>query len=147
MTSPSNLPLLRPDPLQAPASLSTKAPLIGFYIVAVLFNLCLTAQVLTVGLAVFQDASWWNIHIWLVRSYAGLSLVLLAWVYWLATSTRIRILTVSLPILMGLQFLTIYLPTSLPVSLAIVHPLIGFALFAASTTLVHRVGHLVFRYC
>jgi len=144
MTSASDSPLPCRSALQEPSSPSTKAPLIGFYVVTVLFNLCLTAQVLTVGLAAFQDASWWSVHTWLVRGYAGLSLVLLVWVYWLSVSTRIRTLTFSLPILMGLQFLTIYLPTSLPISLAVIHPLIGFSLFAASTTLVHRVGHLVF---
>ena len=57
---------------------------------------------------------------------------------------RIRMLTLSLPILLGLQFLTIHEQLPLPVPLAIFHPLLGFALFSASTTLVHRVGHIVF---
>nr|WP_199316851.1 DUF6220 domain-containing protein [Chroococcidiopsis sp. [FACHB-1243]] len=47
---------------------------IGFYTVAVLFNLCLTIQVLTVGLAYFYSPQWWNVHVWLVRGYSGLSL-------------------------------------------------------------------------
>jgi hypothetical protein len=45
---------------------------IGFLAIVILFNLCLVAQLLTVGLAVFYDPSWWSIHIWLVRGYSGL---------------------------------------------------------------------------
>ncbi|NDJ18843.1 hypothetical protein GS601_16375 [Myxacorys almedinensis A] len=123
---------------------SLKPAIIGFYALAVLFNLCLVAQVLTVGLAYFDNPDWWNTHVWLVRSYGVLSLVLLTWVYWIPVSKRIRMLTLSLPILLGLQFLTIHTQLSLPVSLAIFHPLLGFSLFSASTTLVHRVGHIVF---
>jgi hypothetical protein len=39
----------------------------GFLAIAVLFNLCLIAQLLTVGLAVFDDPTWWNIHVLLAR--------------------------------------------------------------------------------
>lgn len=123
---------------------SLKPAIIGFYALAVLFNLCLVAQVLTVGLAYFDNPAWWNTHVWLVRSYSGLSLVLLAWVYWIPMPQRVRMLTLSLPILLGLQFLTIHAQLSLPISLAIFHPLLGFSLFSASTTLVHRIGNLVF---
>jgi hypothetical protein len=123
---------------------SLKPAIIGFYALAVLFNLCLVAQVLTVGLAYFDNPHWWNTHVWLVRSYSGLSLVLLAWVYWIPMPQRVRMLTLSLPILLGLQFLTIHTQLPLPISLAIFHPLLGFSLFSASTTLVHRIGHIVF---
>lgn len=123
---------------------SLKPAIMGFYAFAVLFNLCLVAQVLTVGLAYFDNPAWWNTHVWLVRGYSGLSLVLLAWVYWLSMSQRIRMLTLSLPVLLGLQFLTIHGQLPLPISLAIFHPLLGFSLFSASTTLVHRVGHIIF---
>ncbi|WP_250122756.1 DUF6220 domain-containing protein [Chroococcidiopsis sp. CCMEE 29] len=116
---------------------------IGFYIISVLFNLCLTAQLLTVGLAHFYNPVWWRTHVWLVRGYSGLSLILLAWVYWVPFPKRVRTLTVSLPILLGLQFLTIHVQTPLPFPLAIVHPLIGFALFSASTTLVHYVWRIL----
>ena len=108
-----------------------------FYIFAVLFNLCLIAQVLTVGLAYFYNPEWWNAHVLLVRGYSGLSLILLVWAYWVPFSHKIRSLAVSLPVLLGLQFLTIHLKLSLP--LGVLHPLIGFALFSASTSLVHRV--------
>lgn len=123
---------------------SLKLPITGFYAIAILFNLCLVAQVLTVGLAYFDNPAWWHTHVWLVRGYSGLSLVLLAWVYWIPMSQRIRMLTLSLPILLGLQFLTIHGQLPLPVPLAIFHPLLGFSLFSASSTLVHRVGHIVF---
>lgn len=124
---------------------SLKHPtVIGFCILAVLFNLCVTAQLLTVGLAYFHNPTWWKIHIWLVRGYCGLSLVLWVWVYWVPFPKRIRNLTASLPMLLGLLFLTIHVPTPLPFPLAVVHPLIGFSLFSASTTLVHRVWRLVF---
>lgn len=129
-----------PTPTEPPQS-SQRWPLIGFYILAVGFNLCLTAQVLTVGLAYFYQPDWWNLHVALVRAYGGLSLVLLAWVYWLPVPKRVRHLTVGLPVLLGLQFLTIHL--SAPVPLGILHPLIGFALFSASTTLVHRVWRVI----
>ncbi|MBD2463121.1 hypothetical protein H6G89_18965 [Oscillatoria sp. FACHB-1407] len=123
---------------------SLKPRITGFYAVAVLFNLCLVAQVLTVGLAYFDNPTWWNAHIWLVRGYSGLSLVLLAWVYWIPAPRRVQTLTLSLPILLGLQFLTIHTQLPLPVPLAVLHPLLGFSLFSASSTLVHRVGHILF---
>ena len=117
---------------------------VGFYVVAVLFNLCLGLQLLTVGLAYFANPDWWQPHVWLVRGYGGLSLVLLVWVYATAFPQRIRALTVSMPILLGLQFLTIHWhPSFLPWPLAVVHPLVGFSLFSISTTLVHRVWRLI----
>ncbi len=123
---------------------SLKPAIIGFYALAVLFNLCLVAQVLTVGLAYFDNPAWWNTHVWLVRGYSGLSLLLLAWVYWIPMPQKVRMLTLSLPTLLGLQFLTIHTQFSLSISLAIFHPLLGFSLFSASTTLVHRIGNIVF---
>lgn len=114
---------------------------IGFYAVAVCFNVCLTTQVLTVGLAYFYDSQWWNAHVWLVRGYSGLSLVLLVWVYLVPFPHRVRSLTASMPVLLGLQFLTIHLKTSLPLS--VLHPLFGFTLFSASTTLVHHLWQIL----
>src|SRR6476469_5640416 len=52
---------------------------IGFYVTSIIFNVCLIAQLLTVGVAYFNNPAWWNIHVWLVRGYGGLSLVLLGW--------------------------------------------------------------------
>ncbi len=109
---------------------------------ATLFNLCLVAQVLTVGLAYFYNPEWWNVHVWLVRGYGGLSLLLLVWVYLTPFPQRVRSLTASMPVLLGLQFLTIHLKT--PIPLAVLHPLIGFTLFSVSTTLVHRSRRVVF---
>ncbi|MBP0022032.1 MAG: hypothetical protein J7647_31305 [Cyanobacteria bacterium SBLK] len=119
----------------------SQLPILGFYILAVLFNLCLTAQLLTVGLAQFYNPTWWQIHILSVRGYSGIALILLVWVYWLDVPKRVRILTATLPILLALQFLTIHLQT--PVPLAIAHPLIGFSLFSVSTTLVHRIWRIL----
>lgn len=115
---------------------------IGFYALSILFNLCLIAQVLTVGLAYFYKTDWWNIHVLLVRGYSALSLILLGYVFLCTFPQRVRILTISLPILLGLQFLTIHLKTSLPI--AVFHPLIGFSLLSVSSTLVHRVGRVLF---
>lgn len=109
----------------------------GFYAIAVLFNLCLIAQLLTVGVAYFNNSGWWNIHVLLVRGYAGISLVLLAGSAILPFSKRIRALATSLPVLLGLQFCSIHLKT--PLHLEILHPLIGFTLVYVSSTLVHRV--------
>ncbi|MEM7795820.1 MAG: DUF6220 domain-containing protein [Cyanobacteria bacterium P01_C01_bin.118] len=118
--------------------------IVGFYILAVLFNLCLSGQLLTVGLAYFTNSDWWQAHIWWVRSYSGLSLVLLVWVYSLSFPRRIRILTLSMPVLLGLQFFTIHWhPSFLPWPLAIVHPLLGFLLLSVSSTLVHRTWQLI----
>lgn len=116
-----------------------------YYAAVVFFNLCLTAQVLTVGLAYFYNPTWWNLHVWLVRGYGGLSLLLLGGAWYLPLPQRIKTLATGLPILLGLQFLTIHLrmPLAIPVPLAVVHPLIGFSLFSASTTLVHRMRHVV----
>ncbi|MBD2018807.1 cation transporter [Leptolyngbya sp. FACHB-36] len=125
---------IKPEPLKPKA-------LIGFYIVAVIFNLCLMAQVLTVGLAYFYNPEWWNIHVWLVRGYGSLSLILLGGAYWVPVPRRVRSLAASLPVLLGLQFLTIHL--NAPIPLSILHPLIGFTLFSSSTTLVHRVWRII----
>ena len=117
---------------------------VGFYVITVVFNLCLGMQLLTAGVAYFENPSWWQAHVWLVRGYSGLALVLVMWAYGAALSRRIRILTVSMPILLGVQFLTIHWhPPLLPVSLAIVHPLVGFFLVSVSSTLVHRAWRIV----
>ncbi|MEH1835344.1 MAG: DUF6220 domain-containing protein [Nostoc sp.] len=115
---------------------------ISFFIAAVFFNLCLAIQVFSVGLAYFYNSDWWNLHIWLVRGYSGLSLILLIWVFLIPFPPRVQSLTASIPVLLGLQFLTIHLKTSFP--LAVFHPLIGFSLFSISTTLVHQISHIVF---
>lgn len=49
---------------------------IGFYAISVVFNLCLIPQLLTVGVAYFQDPAWWQIYVLLVRGYSGLSMTL-----------------------------------------------------------------------
>lgn len=113
-----------------------------FYGTAIAFNICLIAQVLTVGLAYFSDPAWWNIHVWLVRGYSGLSLILLAGALITPFSIRIRSLTASLPLLLGFQFCSIHLKT--PLHLEVLHPLVGFALFYISTSLVHRVSREMF---
>ncbi|MBW4663350.1 MAG: hypothetical protein KME01_03980 [Chroococcus sp. CMT-3BRIN-NPC107] len=111
---------------------------IGFYAASIVFNLCLIAQLLTVGVAYFNDPAWWNIHVWLVRGYSGLSLVLLGWAFIVPFSNKVRSLTVSLPVLLGLQFASIHLKT--PLHLEVLHPLIGFTLLYVSSSLVHRVS-------
>lgn len=115
---------------------------LGFYGVAVLFNLCLIAQVFTVGVAYFSDPAWWNVHVWLVRGYSGLSLILLAGALIAPFSNRIRSLAATLPVLLGLQFYSIYVKT--PLHLEVLHPLIGFSLFYVSSSLVHRVSSEMF---
>lgn len=120
--------------------LSVHWTLSSFYAVAIVFNLCLTTQVLTVGLAYFYNPNWWNIHVWLVHGYSGLSLILLGWMFLVPLPQRVRSLTASLPVLLGLQFLTIHLKSPFPLS--VFHPLIGFFLVSISATLVHRVGHI-----
>ncbi|GAA6619485.1 DUF6220 domain-containing protein [Scytonema sp. NUACC26] len=115
---------------------------IGFYVTSIVFNLCLIAQVLTVGVAYFDDPGWWTVHIWLVRGYSGLSLVLLGGSLSLPFSGKIRSLAASLPVLLGLQFCSIHLKT--PLHLEVLHPLIGFTLFYVSSSLVHHVSREVF---
>lgn len=110
---------------------------IGFYATLVVFNLCLIAQLLTVGVAYFVSSAWWNIHVWLIRGYGGLSLILLAWVFITPFSPRIQRLVASLPVLLGLQFISIHLKS--PLHLEILHPLIGFSLLYVSSSLVHEV--------
>lgn len=115
---------------------------ISFFIAVVFFNLCLAIQVFSVGMAYFYNSDSWNLHIWLVRGYSGFSLILLIWVFLMPFPPRVQRLTAGIPVLLGLQFLTIHLKTSFP--LAVFHPLIGFSLFSISTTLVHRTSHIVF---
>lgn len=115
---------------------------LGFYATSILFNVCLIAQVLTVGVAYFTDPAWWTIHVWLVRGYGGLSLILLIGSLIAPFSDRVRSLAASLPVLLGLQFCTIHLKT--PLHLEVLHPLIGFTLFYVSSSLVHRVSREVF---
>ncbi|NJR38746.1 MAG: hypothetical protein HC781_07725 [Leptolyngbyaceae cyanobacterium CSU_1_4] len=111
---------------------------VGFYATSIIFNVCLIAQVLTVGVAYFTDPAWWNVHMWLVRGYGGLSLILLVGSLMASFSNKIRSLAASLPVLLGLQFCSIHLKTSL--HLEVLHPLIGFTLFYVSSSLVHRVS-------
>jgi hypothetical protein len=110
----------------------------AFYATSILFNVCLIAQVVTVGVAYFTDSAWWNIHVWLVRGYSGLSLILLAGSLIAPFSKPIRALAASLPVLLGFQFCSIHLKT--PLHLEVLHPLIGFTLFYVSSSLVHRVS-------
>ncbi len=114
----------------------------GFLAIAVFFNFCLIAQLLTVGLAVFDDPTWWNIHVVLVRGYSVLVVLLLAGLFINPFSQKIKILTAGLVILLTLQFITGHLNYSL--HLGILHPLLGFLLFTSSTTLVHRSWHEAF---
>jgi len=115
---------------------------IGFYATSIVFNLCLIAQVLTVGVAYFENPAWWDIHVWLVRGYSGLSLILLAGSLIASFSDRIRLLAASLPVLLGLQFCSIHLKT--PLHQEVLHPLIGFTLLYVSSSLVHRVSREMF---
>jgi Family of unknown function (DUF6220) len=111
---------------------------IGFYAISIVFNLCLVTQLVTVGVAYFYDPAWWDIHVWLVRGYSGLSLILLGGSFIAPFSRRIRSLAASLPVLLGLQFASIHIKT--PFHLEILHPLIGFTLLSVSSSLVHRVS-------
>ena len=111
---------------------------IGFYVISIIFNLCLIAQLLTVGVAYFKNPAWWNIHVWLVRGYSGLSLVLLGWSLSAPFPRRIRHLAASLPVLLGLQFGSTHLKS--PLHLEVLHPLIGFTLLYVSSSLVHSIG-------
>lgn len=122
--------------------LSGRRTRLGFLAIAVLFNLCLVAQLLTVGLAVFYHPTWWSIHVWLVRGYGGLVVLLLAGLLINPFPRKIQTLTASLATLLILQFITVHFNHPLP--LGVLHPLIGFALFTSSTTLVHRVWREVF---
>jgi hypothetical protein len=115
---------------------------LGFYAISILFNICLIAQVLTVGVAYFTDPTWWRVHVWLVRGYSGLSLVLLAGALMLPFSKRSRSLAISLSVLLSLQFVSIHVKT--PLHLEIFHPLIGFTLFYVSSSLVHHVSREMF---
>ena len=114
----------------------------GFYAISIIFNVCLIAQVLTVGVAYFTDPTWWNIHVWLVRGYSGLALILLAGSLVAPFSDKVRSLAASLTVLLGLQFCSIHLKT--PLHLEVLHPLIGFTLFYVSSSLVHRLSREVF---
>ncbi|MBW4488266.1 MAG: hypothetical protein KME12_10805 [Trichocoleus desertorum ATA4-8-CV12] len=115
---------------------------IGLYTISIIFNLCLIAQLLTVGVAYFNNPAWWDVHVWLVRGYSGLSLILLGGSLLVPFSNRIRSLVASLPMLLGLQFCSIHLHT--PLHLEVLHPLIGFTLLYVSSSLVHRLSREVF---
>ena len=116
---------------------------LSFYTTSIIFNLCLIAQVLTVGVAYFSNPDWWNIHVWLVRGYSGLSLILLVESLIAPFSGRIRGLTASLPVLLGIQFSSIHLNT--PLHFEVLHPLIGFVLFYVSSSLVRHLSREVFK--
>lgn len=117
---------------------------VGFLAIAILFNLCLVAQLLTVGLAVFFDVSWWRVHVWLVRGYGGLAVLLLIGTFITPFTQRIQALTRAIVILLLLQFVTAHVQQ--PIPLGVLHPLTGFTLFTTSTTLVHRAMPFVTGY-
>lgn len=114
---------------------------IGFYATSVIFNICLICQLLTVGVAYFNNSEWWHIHILLVRGYSGLSLILLGWSFITPFPRRIQRLATTLPVLLGLQFASIHIKT--PFHLEILHPLIGFSLLYVSSSLVHGVSRIL----
>ncbi|MEM1241249.1 MAG: DUF6220 domain-containing protein [Cyanobacteria bacterium P01_H01_bin.26] len=114
---------------------------VGFLAIAILFNLCLVTQLLTVGLAIFSDASWWQVHVWLVRGYGGVAVLLLMGPFITPFPKRIQALTQGIVILLLLQFMTAHVQQPLP--LGVLHPLTGFTLFTTSTTLVHRTMSFV----
>lgn len=118
--------------------------IISFFVLAVLLQLCLTAQILTVGLAYFHNSTWWVTHILFVRGYSILSLILCVWAFVIPLPKRIRIFAGSLPILLRAQYLTVHINLQIPFPLAIFHPLIGFTLFFTAITLVHRVSRMLF---
>ena len=124
------------EPLPIEAEDGKRWVQVGFLAIAVLFNLCLVAQLLTVGLAVFSDASWWQVHVWLVRGYGGLAVLLLIGIFLTPFSERIQALTKAIAILLLMQFVTAHVQQ--PIPLSVLHPLTGFTLFTTSTTLVHR---------
>lgn len=109
-----------------------------FYGMTIVFNLCLVAQVLTVGVAYFNNPVWWNVHVWLVRGYSGLSLLLWAGTWFVPLPGKVRSLSMGLVVLLGLQFCSIHLRT--PFHLEVLHPLVGFSLFYLSSSLVHSVA-------
>jgi len=110
---------------------------IGFYTSSIIFNLCLIAQVLTVGITYFNDPAWWNIHVWLV--HGGLSFILLTWSLIAPFSRRIRHLATKSTRAAGTPIFSIHLKS--PLHLEVFHPLIGFTLLSVSSSLVHRTGH------
>lgn len=116
---------------------------IGFLAIAILFNICLVAQLLTVRLAVFYDPTWWSIRVWSIRSYGGLVVLLFVGSSIEPFSRKIKVLTGVLIILLALQFITSHFNHPLP--LGVLHPLIGFPLFTSSTTLVHLVWREIFK--
>ena len=114
---------------------------VSFLAIAILFNLCLVAQLLSVGLAIFSDPSWWQVHVWLVRGYGGLAVVLLIGTFLTPFPKRIQTLTSAMVILLFVQFATAHIQQ--PIPLGVLHPLTGFTLFTTSTTLVHRAMSFV----
>lgn len=113
---------------------------IGFYMTSILFNVCLLAQLITVGIAYFNNPAWWEIHVWFVRGYSGLSLLLGGGSLIAPFSRRIRYLAGSLPVLLGLQFSSIHLKS---LHLEVLHPLLGFVLLYVSSSLVHRTRQVL----
>ena len=130
-----------PEQLTIAADNGTRWIQVSFLAVAILFNLCLVAQLITVGLAVFTDANWWQVHVWLVRGYGSLAILLLSGTFISSFPKRIQALTRGIVILLLLQFATAHIQQPLP--LGVLHPLFGFTLFTTSTTLVHRAMSFV----
>jgi hypothetical protein len=93
----------------------------GFLAISILFNLCLIAQLLTVGLAIFDDPTWWEIHVLLVRGYSGLVVLLVAGLWINPFPQKIKMVTLSLAVLLTLQFITGHLNHLL--HLGFLHPL------------------------
>ena len=96
--------------------------------------LALMGQVATAGAAVFVDPTWWLVHAAMVHWFDWLTVAIVVLAFAGRMSRRFKVLSVTLVLLMLVQYVTAGLRDSAILGAgAALHPLTGFVLFWAVT--------------
>ena len=102
--------------------------------------LALMGQVATAGAAVFVDPTWWLVHAAMAHWFDWLTVAIVVLAFAGRMSRRFKVLSVTLVLLMLVQYVTAGLRDSATLGAgAALHPLTGFVLFWAATELMREV--------
>lgn len=105
----------------------------GFVLFGGVFTICVAIQVFIAGMAVFVDPSNWNLHTTFVHAFELLPWFMLVMAFVGRLSRRLKLLSILLWVLIGIQYATASMFGSL---VAAIHPVNALAMFwlAVATT-------------